>query len=195
MMAFSKFYLLLLSLLVLNSCIVSSFKSKLILRSKNIQRNGYIVIARYQENLVTCSTVISPPKVDKTKKKGVGIEVPISPDLFKESRDIQKEFDNYGNDDKYAVILYNDPFNKRIYVATCLMEVFSWTEEMAAGIFLIYANLKKKLFFRCQNYSYYYIIITSKLIHAYLILRDYDASSHLWLSSSRGMDPRNSGRV
>ena len=95
-----------------------------------------------KENLVTCSTVISPPKVDKTKKKGVGIEVPISPDLFKESRDIQKEFDNYGNDDKYAVILYNDPFNKRIYVATCLMEVFSWTEEMAAGIRLLCICLK-----------------------------------------------------
>jgi hypothetical protein len=103
------------------------------------------VIAKYQENLATCSTVISPPKVDKTKKKGVDIEVPISPDLFKESRDIQKEFDNYGNDDKYAVILYNDPFNKRIYVATCLMEVFSWTEEMAAGIRLLCICFLKKI--------------------------------------------------
>ena len=146
-----------------------------------------------KENLVTCSTVISPPKVDKTKKKGVGIEVPISPDLFKESRDIQKEFDNYGDDDKYAVILYNDPFNKRIYVATCLMEVFSWTEEMAAGIRLLCICLKNIVV--VLYYSYNYIIISLKLIHAYLIFRCYDASSHLWLSCSRGMDPRNSGRI
>lgn len=81
---------------------------------------------------VVCSTIISPPKTDK-KKKGVNIEAPKSPDIFKESRDIQKEFESYGDDDKYKVILYNDPFNKRIYVATCLMEVFSWTEEMASG--------------------------------------------------------------
>jgi len=85
-------------------------------------------------HIVTCSTVISPPKTDKTKKKELEIENPLSPKIFKESRDIQKEFDSYNEDDKYKVILYNDPFNKRIYVATCLMETFCWSEEEASGM-------------------------------------------------------------
>ena len=44
-----------------------------------------------------------------------------------ESRDIQKEFEEYCNDEKYHVILYNDPFNKRAYVQQCLMEILSFT--------------------------------------------------------------------
>ena len=130
-----KYFLLFLPLLIiLKSCITNSYQSNFIRRSHRFERNRLLLVE--QENSFTCSTVVAPPKVDKTKKKGVGVEVPISPNIFKENRDIQKEFDNYGNEDKYAVILYNDPFNKRIYVATCLMEVFSWTEEMAAGAFI-----------------------------------------------------------
>lgn len=82
--------------------------------------------------LITSSTVVSPPKVDKTKKKSP-LKDPEAPGIFKENRDIQQEFENYGDDDLYKVILYNDPFNKRIYVAQCLMEVFCWTEDLAGG--------------------------------------------------------------
>ena len=157
--------ILLLSLLIVlnKSCTINSYQNKFIFRSsQRIERNNNIrstVIAN--EILFTCSTVISPPKVDKTKNKGVGVEVPISPDIFKENRDIQKEFDNYGNDDKYAVILYNDPFNKRIYVATCLMEVFTWTEEMAAGPLLLFLFLILLLY--CMQYCSTTIIILPSL--------------------------------
>ena len=40
--------------------------------------------------------------------------------------DIEKEFNEYTDEETYVVLLYNDPFNKRNYVASCLMEVFSW---------------------------------------------------------------------
>ena len=135
MLPLKKILVFLSVLLILKSCITNSYQSNIIRRSHRIIERNRVLLLVKQENRVSCSTVVAPPKVDKTKKKGVGIEAPITPNIFKENRDIQKEFDNYGNEDKYAVILYNDPFNKRIFVATCLMEVFSWTEEMAAGYY------------------------------------------------------------
>jgi ATP-dependent Clp protease adapter protein ClpS len=82
------------------------------------------------------STIVKPKRTDKTIKKDIEIEVPNSPNIFKESRDFQKEIEDFFEEDKYAVILYNDPYNKRIYVATCLMQVFSWTEERAAEVMM-----------------------------------------------------------
>jgi ATP-dependent Clp protease adapter protein ClpS len=77
------------------------------------------------------STVISPPKVDKTTKKGTKVEPQIPDFLFKENRDVQKEFEDYIDDNKFYVILYNDPFNKRVYVQQALMDVMSMTEAVA----------------------------------------------------------------
>ena len=77
------------------------------------------------------STITAPPKVDKTTKKGNKIEPQIPDFLFKENRDVQKEFEDYIDDNKFYVILYNDPFNKRLYVQQALMDVMSMTEAVA----------------------------------------------------------------
>ena len=59
------------------------------------------------------------------------------PGIFKESRDILKEFEEYiENDENYILLLFNDPFNKRIYVATVLMQTFSFTEEVASDVMM-----------------------------------------------------------
>ena len=34
------------------------------------------------------------------------------------------------------MLLYNDPINKRVYVANVLMEVFSWDEVLANSVML-----------------------------------------------------------
>ena len=77
------------------------------------------------------STVISPPRVDKTTKRGTEVEPSIPDFLFKENRDVQKEFEEYIDENKFYVILYNDPFNKFIYVQQALMEVMSMAETVA----------------------------------------------------------------
>jgi hypothetical protein len=85
------------------------------------------------------STVIAPPKVDKDKTgtKKSPVKEPAIPDfLFKESRDVQKEFEDYINGGSWAVILYNDPFNKRLYVQQCLMEVCEFSEQVAEDVML-----------------------------------------------------------
>jgi ATP-dependent Clp protease adaptor protein ClpS len=80
------------------------------------------------------STIIAPPKVDKTTKKDTKSptgEPSIPGFIFKESRDVQKEFEEYTGEKKYLVILYNDPYNKRQYVQQVLIEIFSFSEEVA----------------------------------------------------------------
>lgn len=72
------------------------------------------------------STIIAPPKPDKKTKKGTKIEPPAPDFIFKESRDVMKEFEEFNDDDKYYLVLYNDPYNKRQYVQACLQEVVSF---------------------------------------------------------------------
>ena len=55
---------------------------------------------------------------------------------FKPSRDIEKEFEEFVNNDNYVVILYNDEFNKRAYVQKTLMDVFSWDENKSHSIMM-----------------------------------------------------------
>lgn len=90
------------------------------------------------------STVISPkkPGINPSPADPAVEESPIGvPNIFKESRDIEKEFNEFRPDeDKHYVILYNDPINKRIYVAMCLMEVFGWTEDEATEVMLTAHN-------------------------------------------------------
>ena len=77
---------------------------------------------------------VQPPKVDKPNKE---TKTPSSPDIiFKQNIDIEKEFEEYIDEDTYLVLLYNDPVNKRNYVATVLMEVFSWDEALASSVML-----------------------------------------------------------
>ena len=71
----------------------------------------------------------------KKEKKDIKIEPPV-PELFKEQRCFELEFEKFMGEDFYNVLLYNDPFNKRIYVATSLMQVFGWTEDMATEVML-----------------------------------------------------------
>ena len=49
---------------------------------------------------------------------------------------MQKEFEDYINGGSWAVILYNDPFNKRLYVQQCLMEVCEFSEQVAEDVML-----------------------------------------------------------
>lgn len=89
------------------------------------------------------STIIAPPKVDKPmsptqtpNKPSSTPEIPQTDILFKESIDVQKEFDESSFNEKYLVVLFNDPVNKRQYVSQVLMEVFTWTEMMASEVML-----------------------------------------------------------
>lgn len=60
-----------------------------------------------------------------------------NPFVFKEFNDIEKEFSEYKeNNENFMLVLFNDPFNKRIYVATCLMQIMSFTEETAADVMM-----------------------------------------------------------
>ena len=135
---------LLISSLILSSCIAftytaqkfNEFRSKSTLCQKiNTKINS---ASRFKANPLY-STVIAPPKVDKDKstKKGNKVGEPSVPDfLFKENRDIQKEFEEYIGENKYMLILYNDPFNKRLYVQSALMEILSFTEAVAEAVML-----------------------------------------------------------
>lgn len=58
------------------------------------------------------------------------------PSIFKETRDIQQEMDTFLSQDHYYVILYDDPVNKRAYVANCLMDIFNWTEVVANDVMM-----------------------------------------------------------
>lgn len=76
------------------------------------------------------ASVIAPPKTDTKKKNDVKID-PIVKD--NKSSNVQKLYEEFiqENNEEYMVILYDDPFNKRAYVASVLMDVFSWSEDMA----------------------------------------------------------------
>ena len=74
--------------------------------------------------------MIAPPKTDTKKKNDVKID-PIVKD--NKNSNVQKLYEEFiqENNEEYMVILYDDPFNKRAYVASVLMDVFSWSEDMA----------------------------------------------------------------
>jgi ATP-dependent Clp protease adapter protein ClpS len=87
----------------------------------------------------TKMTTVAPPRPKTTKKPAP--EVSESPDIiFKESRDVQKEFEEYFDNNNYYCILFDDPFNKRQYVASVLMQVFSWTEAFANEVMMTAHN-------------------------------------------------------
>jgi ATP-dependent Clp protease adapter protein ClpS len=67
------------------------------------------------------------PGRDKQKEK--------APPLFKPNNLI-KELEDYFEEDKYILLLYNDNFNKRQYVATALQEVLGFDESMAEAIMM-----------------------------------------------------------
>lgn len=86
--------------------------------------------------------VVTVPK----RKEKIGDDVGFSPkkkskdvsDIFiKESRDIEKEFEEFIGDDLYLLILYNDNFNKRQYVANALMLTLSWDEPKANEVMMM----------------------------------------------------------
>lgn len=91
------------------------------------------------------STVTAPPKVDKPLKTPTTTKPKVIPSpstIFRENRgihsvlqyyssfnyhkniDIAKEFEDYINSETYAVILFNDPYNKRTYVAQVDFSIF-----------------------------------------------------------------------
>ena len=78
------------------------------------------------------ANVIAPPKTDTKKKNDIKID-PIVKD--NKSSNIQKLYEEFieENNEEYAVILYDDPFNKRAYVAAVLMDTFKWSEDMATS--------------------------------------------------------------
>lgn len=82
-----------------------------------------IIKSSSRHQTIVMSTITKPNKVDKTTKKKDSVEPSIPDFLFKENRDVQKEFEDYCDENKFYVILYNDPFNKRLYVQNALMEV------------------------------------------------------------------------
>ena len=57
-------------------------------------------------------------------------------ELFKSSTSIDEEFDEMLNNNNWNVILYNDPINKRAYVQSVLIDVFSWDESKANSVMM-----------------------------------------------------------
>lgn len=108
----------------------------------NTNRNVWIESSKLKYNrrfVNTQSTIVAPPKVQppKVDKPSKETKTPSNPDIiFKQNIDIEKEFEEYIDEDIYLVILYNDPINKRNYVATVLMEVFTWDEALADSVML-----------------------------------------------------------
>jgi ATP-dependent Clp protease adapter protein ClpS len=99
--------------------------------------SGLLLRRSQKSGTAVYSTVIAPPKVDKKSGTKTTKSAPAVPDfLFKESRDVQKEFEEYCNQNKYILILYNDPVNRRQYVQNCLMAVLSFTEPVAQDVML-----------------------------------------------------------
>lgn len=84
-------------------------------------------------------STVAPPRPRTTTKPAP--QVPDSPDIiFKESRDIQREFEEFFQDNNYYCILFDDPFNKRKYVEAVLMQVFSWTQAYANEVMMTAHN-------------------------------------------------------
>jgi len=63
---------------------------------------------------------------------------PKSPEkVFVEPRNIAAEMEAYfAEDDLYFLILFNDAFNKRLYVAQCLTEVLGFSADMADAVMM-----------------------------------------------------------
>ena len=99
------------------------------------------------------ASVIAPPKTDTKKKNDVKID-PIVKD--NKSSNVQKLYEEFiqENNEEYMVILYDDPFNKRAYVASVLMDVFSWSEDMANSGAYCSAVLH-----RLNSCCYYYLCL------------------------------------
>lgn len=74
--------------------------------------------------------VVAPEKT-KPKKEPKGPNIVIKP-----TTDIAKEMEEYFQDDKYLLILFNDNFNKRAYVAAALQEVLGFSSEMSEAVML-----------------------------------------------------------
>ena len=112
---------------------ISSSKSEVTLLRRT---HSYLLSTTAFTTAVTASTsiealsVIAPPKTDTKKKNDVKID-PIVKD--NKNSNVQKLYEEFiqENNEEYMVILYDDPFNKRAYVASVLMDVFSWSEDMA----------------------------------------------------------------
>ena len=87
----------------------------------------------------TASTPLkAPPKTDapRTTPKTRPTTKPNEGFVIKETRSIADEIEEYFRSDLWAVVLYNDPFNKRQYVAEVLMSTFSWTPERATEVMM-----------------------------------------------------------
>ena len=87
----------------------------------------------------TASTPVkAPPKTDapRTTPKTKPTTKPNEGFVIKETRSIADEIEEYFRSDLWAVVLYNDPFNKRQYVAEVLMSTFSWTPERATEVMM-----------------------------------------------------------
>ena len=135
-----RYYVLLIVLLIATRGGAAPFQAR-----RRFSPSATVITPRGQgsttstSSLHVLSTVISPPKVDKDKtgtKKSPSKEPAIPDFLFKEARDVQKEFEDYISGGSWAVILYNDPFNKRLYVQQCLMEVCTFTEQVAEDVMM-----------------------------------------------------------
>ena len=117
-----------------SSCLftpISASKSEVTLLRRT---HSYLLSTTSFTTAVTASiealSVIAPPKTDTKKKNDVKID-PIVKD--NKNSNVQKLYEEFiqENNEEYMVILYDDPFNKRAYVASVLMDVFSWSEDMA----------------------------------------------------------------
>lgn len=126
-------------LILFYACLSSIDGYKLI---SNTNRNVWIQSSKlkynrrftYSQSAIIAPPKVQPPKVDIPKKE---TKSPNNPDIiFKQNIDIEKEFEEYIDEDTYLVILYNDPVNKRNYVASVLMDVFTWDEALASSVML-----------------------------------------------------------
>lgn len=80
--------------------------------------------------------VKSPPKTTPRKIEKKPEAIPSERFVIKERRDIAGEIEEYFREDMYAVILYNDPVNKRAFVLSTLMTVFGWAEPRATEVMM-----------------------------------------------------------
>lgn len=110
-------------------------------RQYNTNYQSRILMHKYIDTIrsIEFSTIQSPPKTGTEKNNDIKIEPP----QIQKNNDIQKANEEYieESNDQYMVILYDDPVNKRVYVAAVLMTVFTWSEDMAnSGIERLFYN-------------------------------------------------------
>ena len=85
---------------------------------------------------IKSSTTISPnkPKISPGKTKSFPSPSFNPAEIFRSDDD--KQLNDKMENNNYIVILYNDPFNKRLYVQQTLIEVFNWDEAKANSIMM-----------------------------------------------------------